>query len=149
MKHKFKEWSKRYIPAEIFCAITALLSAGIVFFFTKNHIAAAYAGTWGENLGFYSFIAIRDIYHSKKHHKKNNKKYGFSSFVKNLRNLFLEFGFSEIFDSFLIRPFFMYIFPIMLNNFLIGILLGKLAADIIFYIMTISAYELKKKHLID
>jgi hypothetical protein len=41
----------------------------------------------------------------------------------------------------------MYIFPIIIGQFSIGILVGKIVADIIFYIPTIIAYELRKKHL--
>ena len=41
----------------------------------------------------------------------------------------------------------MYIFPIILGNFAVGIIAGKFAADIVFYIPVIIAYELRKKHL--
>ena len=147
MKHKIRGWIKRYLPGEIICAITALLAATAAYFLTGNRVVIAYAGTWGENLGFYGFMSIRDIIHSRRHHKANNLKYGVNSFIKTFRNLLLEFGFSEVLDSFLIRPFFMYIFPFIVGNIALGVLIGKIAADITFYIPTVIAYELRKRHL--
>ena len=94
-------------------------------------------------------ISLRDILHSRKLHRENQKKYGIKAFLKNLRNWILEFGPAEVIDSFMIRPFFMWLFPILLNNFPLGIIIGKTAADIIFYIPAIIVYELRKKHLID
>ena len=100
-------------------------------------------------LNLYGFLSTNEILTSRKKHKKDNKKYNFVSFLKNIRNLILEFGVSEVLDSFLVRPFTMYIFPLLIGNLQLGILVGKLAADVIFYIPTIIAYELRKKHLKD
>lgn len=66
-------------------------------------------------------------------------------FFKTIRNLVFEFGFSEALDSFVVRPFCMYIFPILTNNYGVGIIIGKIVADVSFYIPTIIAYELRKK----
>ena len=147
MNSKIKEWIKRYLPAEIVATFTAILISTIVYLLTKNPIITALAGTWGENLGYYGFLSIREVVQSKKQHKLDNKRYGVLSFFKNIRNLVLEFGFSEILDSFLIRPFAMYTFLLLVGNPQLGIFLGKISADIIFYIPTIIAYELRKKHL--
>ncbi|MFH1127128.1 MAG: hypothetical protein ABIG84_01955 [archaeon] len=149
MKHKLKEWIKRYLPAEIAGMISALTGAGVAYMLTDNLIVVALAGVWSETIGYYAFISIRDIAHSRKHHRINNKKYGLISFLKNIRNLIIEFGFSETLDSFFIRPFFMYVFPIILGNVLLGVFIGKISADVVFYIPTITAYELRKKHLGD
>lgn len=149
MNRKVREWLRRYIPAEIFATIGALLGAGVIYWITNNAIAAAYAGTIGENIGFYGFIVSRDLVVSRRHHKKNNKKFGFLGLVKNVRNLLVEFGPAEVLDSLIVRPFAMFIFPIILGNFPLGILVGKLAADVTFYIPTIISYELRKKHFVD
>jgi len=41
----------------------------------------------------------------------------------------------------------MYIFPILIQNYSIGIIVGKIVADVVFYIPTIIAYELRKKYV--
>ncbi len=68
---------------------------------------------------------------------------------KLVRNLLLEFGPAEYLDSFVIRPFYMYIFPKIFNNLVLGLIIGKFAADITFYIPTIISFELKNKFLKD
>jgi hypothetical protein len=37
--------------------------------------------------------------------------------------------------------------PILLDSFTAGILLGKLAADVVFYSLAIGAYELRQQYL--
>lgn len=149
MWKKLREWGGRYLPAEVFATIGALLGAGVTYYLTDNRFFSAYVGTMGENIGYYGFIIIRDFVISFQNHKQNGVKFGFRSFVKNIRNLILEFGFSETLDSMIVRPFCMYVVPLFVGNYVIGVFIGKIIADIIFYIPTIIAYELKKEYLID
>lgn len=145
MKTKIRIWSKRYLPAEIFATLGALaggLSTNIIF---NNSLITAFGATWGENLGYYGVIIFRDL--RKKH--KEHKKVTFSILLRVLRNMIIEFGPAESLDSFLIRPFAMYFFPILLNNLTLGLLIGKFAADFTFYIPTIISYELRTKFLND
>ena len=62
-----------------------------------------------------------------------------------MRALAVEFGFSQVFDSLLIRPTLMYYFPIWVNEIWLGIILAKIVADITFYVPAIIAYEYSKK----
>jgi hypothetical protein len=143
-KNKIRFWVKRYLPAEILCTFTAMISATLAYSLTKNDILTALAGTWGENIGFYAVNVGRDIYVSQKNHKKNNKIYTFESFIENIKNAVLEFGPAEIIDSFLSRPFMMYIFPKITGNVQLGIFAGKIAADIIIYLPIILSYEVQQ-----
>jgi len=147
MKMKIIEWVKRYATAEVFALIGAFLGASVGLFLTNNLIVSAYCAAFGENIFYYGLIIIRDVRNSHKEHKKNSKKYGFLSFVKNNRDLIVEFGPAETLDSLVIRPFWMYLFPIVLGNFYLGILVGKLVADITFYGLAIIGYEFRKKYL--
>lgn len=144
-----KEWLDRYLPAEIIGTITALSGSAIAYLLTGNAIIIAYAGTWGENIGYYGTISRKDIIASKKRHKHENKNYTHRSLAKNARDIVLEFGPAELMDSFVTRPFLMYAFQLFTGNVLLGIFLGKICADIAFYIPTITAYELRKKHIKD
>lgn len=147
VKHKIIEWMKRYVPAEILATIGALLGAQIIYVLTGSRILSAYVGTIGDNTFYYGFIIYREIKNDAKHSKNNNQKHGIKGLLKTIRNIIVEFGASEFLDSLLIRPFCMYIFPILLNNFSLGIIVGNMIANVIFYIPTIIAYELRKKHL--
>jgi len=96
-------------------------------------------------LGYYGKI----IYEEVKIRKKHDQKISFMGVLKIIRNMILEFGTGEYLDSFVIRPTAMYFFPKLVGNMILGLFLGKIAADITFYIPTIIAYELKKKYLKD
>lgn len=148
MKSKLKEWLKRYLPANLISLILTVVSFKLTFIFTNNLILASFVGAIiGDNIGYYGTIVVRDLIADHKLHKDLNLKYTYKSFLKIVRNLILEFGFSEILDSYLIRPVILYFCSILINNQTFGLIIGKYLADFIFYIPTIFAYELRKKHL--
>lgn len=118
----------------------------LTIFLTENRILSAYAGTIGENIGYYSLIVIREHLHDFKNSKYEGKKHGAIGFLKTMRNLVVEFGVSEYLDSLIVRPFCMYIFPLIIGQFSVGIFVGKIVADVVFYIPTIVAYEFRKKY---
>jgi hypothetical protein len=143
IKIKAKKWLKRFLPAEFFGTITAIAASYIAYYVTKNLIVAAYAGSIGETLGFYSTIIIQDVLIEQQKLKSVNKTLSFKIFAYILRNILFDFGFAEIIDSLFIRPFCMYIFPVWIKNYPIGILAGKIASDICFYVPVILSYELR------
>jgi hypothetical protein len=146
MKSKIIEWIKRYAPAEILSFISTLIAAGLTFIYTENHVAAALAGTWGGNVGFFGYILALDIFRSIRDCHIKSLPYKSKDLWINIRGLLVEFGITEIADSFFIRPFLMYYLPILIGNFLIGILFAKAVADITFYIPAIFFYEFNKKY---
>jgi hypothetical protein len=147
MKTKMEDWVQRYLPAEMISIITTLLFASVARYTTQSYLIAAIAGTFGENVGYYGFLTFQEIRNSKKHHRKTHKKYGIMAFLKNIRDLILEFGFAEWVDSGFVRPLFLYVLPKALGNFTVGVVVAKLAADLVFYCLIITAYELRKKYL--
>jgi hypothetical protein len=147
MNEKIKEWMKRYLPAEALATVGAIGGASLTYFLTRNRIISAYGGAVGENIGYYGLIIVREYLKDQKHSKDKGKKHGVSGVLKTIRNLLVEFGVSELLDSLVVRPLCMYIFPLIIGQFTIGVIIGKFAADIVFYIPTIIAYELRKKHL--
>jgi len=144
---KIKEWLRRYLPAEILAGIGAISGASLFYLITNNEILSAYAGTIGDNIGYYTFISLRDCKKNKLKYTNAGKKFGWLAYLKTLRDLIFEFGPAEALDSLLIRPFCLYWFSKWTPNYAIGILSGKIVADIIFYVPTIFSYELKKKYL--
>jgi hypothetical protein len=104
-----------------------------------NAVIAAYAGATGDTFGFYTPIIIRDARAMRKELRLKNKPFGLMAVLHLIKNMLLEFGPAEIIDSAILRPLFMYYFPILLHNYPVGILAGKLAGDVAFYIpVTIS-----------
>jgi hypothetical protein len=65
--------------------------------------------------------------------------------VLTARDLTVEFGPAEVFDSVLLRPLLMYAGPVVTGQFIAGTLLGKLLADVAFYAFAITGYEVRKR----
>ncbi len=146
MKRKIAEWIKRYGWAEVVSTLFTYLAGWIASLTTGSALAIAFAGTVGAAAGFYGFIFIRDIYLSFQKHEPNSFRSGFLLVLGCLRNMGFEFGLAELFDFFLIRPFFLYYGPLVLNNYFWGILAGKTLADIFFFAISILMFEIRKKH---
>lgn len=147
MKQKLLEWAKRYMPAGIISSTATILSSVFTYKITQNHLTTALVGTWVGNFVYFGYMLSVDMYKTKIELAKKNKKYSFKTFLQNVRALVVEFGFSELFDSLLIRPTLMYYFPIWVNEIWLGIILAKIVADITFYVPAIFAYEYSKKTL--
>lgn len=145
IKRKSKEWLKRYLPAEIVGTITALCAASLAHALNTNLVVIAYAGSLGEAIGFYATIFIQNILLVSKNKKLENQPFSIFDFYKICAAIVLEFGPAGIIDGFVLRPFFMFLFPIYVKNFTLGILMGKIAGDITFYVLVILSYELNKR----
>jgi hypothetical protein len=127
-------WLRRYLPAELICTLTGLLGAWAAVALIGSPAAVAVAGTLGENVGFYGMMLGREI-----------AQRGRRSLSPIIRDLLLEFGPAEILDCLLLRPTLMYAGQMLTPNTALGILAGKLIADIIFYVPTIVSYELLRR----
>lgn len=142
---KIKEWAKRYLPAEIVGTITAVSAASIAHILSDNPIFIAYIATLGEAIGFFSTIFIQYLLIFSRKRKTENRRFSLLDISKIISHILLEFGPAELIDSLVLRPFFMYLFPLLIESFTLGILLGKVAGDITFYLLVIFSYEMKKK----
>jgi hypothetical protein len=142
---KFSEWSIRYLPAEIIGSAAAFASAFCIHAATNSLMAAAIAGSIAETIGFYGYFAIRDgARHYARHSAHPRPRRMLLTSLRTVRDMLIEFGPAEAVDSLFIRPFFMYTGPHILHNFGGGLLAGKLTADLIFYTIAASGYELRK-----
>lgn len=144
VRNKFKGWLKRYLPAEVIGTLTALTAASIAHIFSQNDIFTAYIGSFGEAIGFYSTVVVQHVLLFKKRHKNDSIPFSFSDFIRISLAIVAEFGIAGVLDGLLLRPFFMYLFPILLDDFTLGILVGKIVGDLAFYLLVIGTYETKE-----
>ena len=147
MKQKIIVWVKRYLLADIISTILSLGTAWGLMESTGDMVLSAFVGSAVASISFYGIIAISDVRKSIRKHKNENRKYKIKSFLIDFRNLIIEFGPAELLDVLAVRPFFMYLIPTLTGNFLIGTFIGKMIADVIFFIPAIIMFELRKKHL--
>jgi hypothetical protein len=140
MKHKLQEWLKRYLPPFLVATVFVLLFSNLGRFLELNDIVIAYLGSWGGIISYYLYISTRELVLE---HRKN--KITIMSFFKVIRNLIFEFSPAEVLDILLIGPLCLYIFPKLILNFQIAIIIGKLCSDLFFYSTAITFYEIRKK----
>lgn len=142
---KIKEWLWRYGPAEVISLATTLGASWIALSVTGSKTWTAFAGTWGGNIGYFGTILLSDIIQTRKRLTSEGKRFTIRILLKILRALFIEFGIAEVFDSLLIRPALLYWMPVWLQHMTWGLILGKFAADLTFYIPAIISYELSRR----
>lgn len=120
-------WVKRYGAAEILGTVGVY--AGFFLAEQFEHITwiSAYAGAMGENVGFYGAVIFQRM-----------------RAKENLWLVLAEFGPAEILDSLILRPLTLFIGAESLGPGL-GLLVGKLAGDFVFYIPVIATHELMQR----
>lgn len=132
---RVSEWLRRYLPAEVAATAGAISAALIVDQFSVA-AATAFAGSLGETAAFYTVIVVRD--RAKRRGLSDNRICG------TWRKLLIEFGVAELADTFVVRPLAMYLAARLAGDTMIGVFVGKIAADVIFYTLAIVGYEVAK-----
>jgi hypothetical protein len=126
-----REWLWRYGPAEA-AATAGAVGAAIAVGPWAPAAVIAYAGAIGEGLGFYAVILVRELRRCPGPRRRT------------VAGLLVEFGPAEIADTVAVRPLAMYLGPLLIGHLAAGVLAGKLAADLVFYVLAIAGYELRK-----
>src|ERR1051326_6706602 len=164
---RVKRWLHRYGPAELTGIVTALLGSYAARALTGSEIAAAFGGSLrgkvgvlavraggesaaalggslGETLGFYAVIVGREIRADAAAARASGLRYDTRARLRTAANLLVEFGPAEILDTGVIRPFTMGAGTRLFGRAL-GVPLGKIAADITFYLPVILIYEWRRR----
>ena len=133
---RVREWIGRYLVAELAGLTTALLAAIAVTSWDPDRLAiAAYASALGEGVGFYAgFLIVRYLREEIDGPPRRRIAVIVAAAV-------VEFGPAEIVDTVLIRPAAMFLASLATGNVIVGVLIGKVAADIVFYGLAITSYE--------
>jgi hypothetical protein len=134
----------RYGPAECGGIVVAFVASFIVRRATRNAIAAGYAAAWGESFGYISIIAIRDLVSEARDARRRGRRPGARDTGNVLAGLLAEFGPASVIDTLVTRPIAMAAGVRWLGPVL-GIVAGKLAADVVFYSPVIYMYERRKR----
>jgi hypothetical protein len=136
-RRRTREWLARYAPAELAAIVGAVLAATVVDRFGVA-AATAYAGAIGEGVAFYAVLFARDL-RANRAGRSGGRAVG-----RTVRNLVLEFGPAEVLDTAAVRPLAMYLGTVAVGQAWLGVILGKIAADVVFYVLAITSYELRR-----
>jgi len=140
---KLLHWLNRYGVAECAGVSCALLASHAVRGATGNAIAAAYAGAWAETVGYASVIIVRDFWEAASDARAARQRLTRRGGIRVLFSLLAEFGPAGLLDTLITRPVTMAVGSRLLGPTL-GLIAGKLAADVLFYVPVIATYERRK-----
>ena len=129
--HRVRDWIARYGPAECGGLALAFVASFVARRMTEHAIIAGYAAAWGETIGYAGVMVVRD-YLAERH------------IGTVTTDLITEFGPAGIIDTFVTRPFAMTLGVRFLGPVL-GLVVGKISADVIFYAPVICMYEWRKR----
>lgn len=141
---KLAEWLRRYGVAECAGITCALLGSFVVRRLTGNAVAAAYGGAWGETLGYSGAIIGRDFVAGARVARSAGQRFGARTAGGVAAGLLSEFGPAGVLDTLVTRPFAMGL-GMRLFGPGRGLVAGKLAADVLFYLPVIFMYERRKR----
>ncbi len=157
LTRKVGGWIRRYLPAELAGTTAALMGIALAQHFDLRVVSIALIGVWSEFVGFYAAIALLEWFAYRRQQTRlvtaPSNMAGLLATVKQmtaflghlLRTLLLEFGPAELLDPLLLRPALLALAIQLIPNLGLALLVGKLSADLFFYTVTISSYELRKQ----
>lgn len=134
---RVREWVGRYLVAEL-CGLTAALLAALASttWLPERLAVTAYASSLGETIGFYAgYLITRYLREDIAGPPRRRVAVILAAAV-------VEFGPAEVLDTLLIRPAAMFAGSWATGNVVAGVLIGKVAADVIFYGLAITSYEM-------
>ena len=136
MPTHIQTWLRRYLPAEaVSLAAAMFVGAAAAMPSSTNPAMIAMAAAWAETTAYYATMLLRE-----------RRAYPRQRLWQTLRNLVLEFGVAEALDSLLLRPTLMYVAGQLVSDARLGVLIGKIAADVVFYIPTVIMFELRQHY---
>lgn len=137
-------WIHRYGAAEIIGLAAALLATFIARRATNSVIIVAYAGAWAESLGYGGAMIVQEFLTASGTAAAVGRTFDSRDGASILTGLAAEFGPAGLLDTFLTRPCFMGA-GIRLFGPQLGLVIGKIVADVVFYLPVILVYERRRR----
>jgi hypothetical protein len=131
---KAATWLRRYGPPELLGTLAALLGATLAAQASGGALAAAVAANWAEALAYYAVIFVRDLRAGGQSTPR--------AALAVARAMLLEFGPAELLNLTLLRNASLLAGIALAPSLELGVIAGKLVADLFFYLPTIVSFEL-------
>ncbi|HEX6954304.1 MAG TPA: hypothetical protein VF156_05430 [Agromyces sp.] len=151
-RRRVAEWIARYLPLEVLGTIAAVAGSWAAYEASGSIVVAAIAGTVAEGVGYYALVVVRGIrghLASPRVGRVGRRDARAALAVAlTLRGMVAEFGPAELLDTFVVRPALLVAAAAWLGPDPIGWLVGKLAADVVFYAVAIVSFELGRRVIV-
>lgn len=131
-------WIIRYLPAEI-AGTAVMVGAGLAASAVGgNDAVIAAAALVGEILGFYAVLAVTVALEQVRLGQRR-------ILARTMMLLVAEFGGAELIDTLLVRPLALLAGVWLLDDPIVGLLVGKIVADVIFYAVAAGAFTITER----
>lgn len=146
IKNKILEWAWRYGPAETAATLSGYLVALATDHALLNAVVVSYAASIADSGVFYAWNLGREFVQLR----RRRPSYSFVrvSYVA-FRNCLLEFGPAHALNSLVVQPWGIYFITKFTHSITVGFFSGTLLAEGGFYLLLITAYELRKRYVLD
>ena len=143
---KLREWGRRYLLAEVVGTLSALLAAVGVYAATRSPAPAALAASLAETAGFYGVVLCRTLPPLYRLHAGLSDGRRLWQTARRGLAESSDFVVAELTDTLVLRPGLIFLVASWAgDDMVIGLIAGKLLADVGFYAVVIPSYELRKK----
>ena len=139
-RRKLVFWIVRYLPAELVGTAAMVIGGMLATMWTDVPALIALAALIGEIIGFYLVLAVT-IYLEQVQVAATRR----GAIGRTAMLLVAEFGAAELLDTLLVRPAALLLGVRLLPDPVWGVLVGKIAADIVFYAIAAGAFTLTAK----
>ncbi|MFI7603274.1 hypothetical protein [Actinoplanes sp. NPDC049681] len=129
---------RRFLPPELAGTAAALLAVTAVQRMTESAYPGAWAGSVAEGVGYYGVILWRDTRASRGAGRLR-------AMVAAVPGTLVEFGPAEVLDTLVVRPALLYAGPLLIGHLALGVLAGKLGADLAFYAVVLPCGWLRRR----
>jgi hypothetical protein len=135
-------WLHRYGPAEAACLATMLAASLVAARLTTSPPLLAASAIAGATVGFYGVLGIAVVREQRQVIPLRTPRHAGRVASRTLLLLAAEFGAAELLDTFVWRPVLMISAVVLLGEPVWGLLAGKTAADVLFYLVSALGYRL-------
>jgi hypothetical protein len=140
-------WLRIYGGPETAGLLAAALAFGLVRAGGGPLVGSALLGSWAEDIAFIGYFAVRAVRAESKRHRHHHWiSYYLLTFGLAFWGLLIELGPAEAVDKF-VRPTLLYEIPRNLHNMVVGFILAKFAADIVYYVLAWAGRSVRQRYL--
>lgn len=130
----WRAWLARFLPAELLGLAGSYIGYIVCARLGLPPVAAAYGAAFGENVGYYSAVFTRDWFALPPEKRQTGRVLGAMAH---------DFGIAESLDFFVVRPG-ATLLAVSLFGEAIGIGVGKVVGDVVFYLLAITFWERRR-----
>jgi len=124
------------------CLATMLAASVVAARLTTSPPLLAASAIAGATVGFYGVLAVKVVREQRRVLTPDQPRYAVRLASRTVLLLSAEFGAAELLDTFLWRPALMVSAVVLLDEPVWGLLAGKAAADVLFYLVSALGYRL-------